>query len=45
MDDDDKTAVIGALSVSGEVRKLNSAITGYVKASDRVEAWFTHGSF
>ena len=39
VDDDDKTVDKGALSVSGEeARKLNSAITGYVRTTERVKA-------
>jgi hypothetical protein len=34
VDGDDVTVVTGALSVSGEPRKLNSAIAGHVRTSE-----------
>jgi hypothetical protein len=45
VDGDDTIVDTGALSVSGEARKLNSAITGYVRTSDRAKGWLTHGNF
>lgn len=45
MDGDGKIVDTGALSVSGEVWKLNSAITGYFGMSDKVKDWLTHGNF
>jgi hypothetical protein len=41
VDEDDGVADEGALSVSGEAWKLNSAITGYIKTT---EIWWKTGS-